>query len=88
MNSFSCPTGSNCKSEWLKEVYICRRTVLDTRREQINWLDDITWTSYKATGEDRPEGKLESGLDDITCTQYKNLIKWIMERMDYKGKYQ
>ena len=26
-------------------------------------------------GEDRPEGKLESGLDDITCTQYKNLIK-------------
>ena len=37
-------------------------------------------------GEDRPEGKLESGVDDITCTQYKNLIEWIMERMDYKGK--
>ena len=26
-------------------------------------------------GEDRPEGKLESGLDDITCTQYEKLIK-------------
>ena len=44
-------------------------------------------TKQLGNGEDRLEGKLDSWLDDdITCTQYKNLIQWIMERMDYKGK--
>ena len=37
-------------------------------------------------GEDRLEEKLDNWLDDISCTQYRNLIYRIMEMMDYKGK--
>ena len=64
MNSLSCPTGSNYKHGRLREGYINGQ--LDTRREQIKWLDDITYTQYKQLdiGEDRrwlgnEQGKLE-----------------------------
>ena len=38
MNSLSYSTGSNYKHGRLREGYINGRTVLDTRWEQINWL--------------------------------------------------
>ena len=41
------------------------RVVLDTRWEQINWLDDITYTYSTRqldNGEDRLEGKQDSWL--------------------------
>ena len=48
--------------------------------QRANWR--VGWmtlhgphTRQLDNGEDRPEGKLEGGLDDMTCTQYKNLIK-------------
>ena len=42
MNFLSCPIGSNYKHGRLREGYINGQ--LDTRWEQINWLDDITYT--------------------------------------------
>ena len=44
MNSLSCSTGSNYKHGRLREGYINGRTVLYTRWELIDWLDDITYT--------------------------------------------
>ena len=44
--------GSNHKSGRLMEVCIIEwAVVLDTRWEQINWLNDITYTQYKASGQ-------------------------------------
>ena len=64
MNSLSCPTGSNYKHGRLREGYINGQ--LDTRWEQIKWLNDITYTQYKQldNGENRRwlgngQGKLE-----------------------------
>ena len=50
MNSPCSLTGISHKRGRFRELYINGRTVLDTRVEQINWLDDITCTLYKATG--------------------------------------
>ena len=65
MNFLSCPTGSNYKRGRLRQGYINGCTVLDTRWEQINWLDDITYTYSTRqldNGEDRLEGKQDSWL--------------------------
>ena len=50
------------------------------------WMTLASSTRQLDNGEDRLEEKLDNWLDDISCTQYRNLIYRIMEMMDYKGK--
>ena len=71
MNSPCSLTGINHKRGRLRELYINGHTVLDTRVEQINWLDDAPCTRQLDNGEDRPEGKQNSWLYDITWNLYK-----------------